>query len=342
MTEVSIVGLDIAKTVFQVHGIDGTGRVQVQRKLRRSEMIKFFTKLSPCLVGIEACASAHYWARTLAKLGHEVRLVPPAFVKPYVKRGRKNDAVDAAAIAEAMMRPHMQSVPVKTEEQQAVLMLHRARRLLMTQLTMLGNALRSHFAEFGIIEPMGDSGLGRLVANALDAADSSLPQAACEALAMLAAQWRDTQAKVDALEQEILIWHRNNEDSRRLATIPGVGPLIATALIASIGDPRRFETGRQLSAWLGLVPSQHSSGGKTMLGAITKTGDRYLRTLLVVGATSALWRRGKKEGTWLAALLARKTPRQASIALANKIARTAWALLAKGGIYQEPLVAAAA
>lgn len=342
MTEVSMIGFDLAKSVFQVHGVDASGNVVLQRRLRRAEVVKFFAKLPPCIVGMEACASAHYWARTLAQLGHEVRLIPPAHVKPYVKRGRKNDAVDAAAIAEAMMRPHMQAVPVKTEEQQAALMLHRVRGLLQSQRTALGNALRSHFAEFGIIEPVGEAGLGRLVVTALDAPGTELPQAAREALAMLAAQWRDTVAKIDALDREILAWHRSNDDSRRLATIPGIGPLIASAIVATTGDPRRFETGRQFAAWLGLVPSQHSTGGKTMLGAITKTGDRYLRSLLVVGATSTLWRRGKTPGTWLAALLARKTPRQASVALANKMARIAWAILAKGGAYKDPVEAVAA
>lgn len=336
MSNVSMIGLDIAKSVFQVHGADATGKVVVRRQLRRAEVIKFFTNLPPCLIGLEACASAHYWARTLVTQGHEVRLIPPSHVKPYVKRGRKNDAVDAAAICEAMTRPHMQFVPIKTQEQQAALMLHRTRRLLMSQRTMLGNALRSHFAEFGIIERVGDAGLGKLIAIALDAFVTDLPQAALEALAMLAAQWRDTDAKIDALDREILMWHRGNAESRRLATIPGVGPLIASAIVATMGDPGRFETGRQFAAWLGLVPSQNSTGGKTVLGAITKMGDRYLRSLLVVGATSTMWRQRKTEGTWLAGLMARKTARQVSVALANKMARTAWAILAHGGVYKTP------
>jgi transposase len=336
MSQVSTIGLDLAKSVFQVHGVDADGQVVVRQQLRRAEVVKFFAKLAPCRIGMEACASAHYWARTLAKLGHEVVLIPPSHVKPYVKRGRKNDAVDAAAICEAMGRPHMLFVPIKTEAQQAALMLHRARRLLMSQRTMLGNALRSHFAEFGIIEPVGSAGLSKLVSMALDASETELPQAAREALAMLASQWRDTAARIDALDHEILAWHRGNADSRRLATIPGIGPLIASAIVATMGDPGRFATGRQFAAWLGLVPSQHSTGGKTVLGSITKMGDRYLRSLLVVGATSTLWRQRKQPGTWIAALLARKTARQASVALANKMARTAWAILAKGGVYQQP------
>lgn len=283
MSEIITIGLDIAKSVFQVHGVDVNGQVVVRRQLRRGEVVKFFAKLAPCRIGLEACASAHYWARTLASLGHEVRLIPPSHVKPYVKRGRKNDAVDAAAICEAIQRPHMQFVPIKTEEQQAALMLHRARRLLMSQRTMLGNGLRSHFAEFGIIEPVGPTGLERLVVMALDAPTMDLPQSCREALAMLAAQWRDTEAKIEALDREILAWHRANADSRRLATIPGIGPLIASAIVATMGDPGRFTNGRQFAAWLGLVPSQNSTGGKTVLGPITKMGDRYLRSLLVVG-----------------------------------------------------------
>lgn len=341
MTEVSTIGLDLAKRVFQVHGIDDGGTAMVRRQLRRVEVVKFFAKLPSCVVGMEACASAHYWARTLAKLGHEVRLIPPSQVKPYVKRGRKNDAADAAAIAEAVTRPHMQFVPIKSEEAQAALMLHRTRRLLITQRTMLANALRSHFAEFGIVEPEGQAGLARLVVIALDAPDTALPQAARESLAMVAAHWRETDAKIDALDHEILAWHRGNADSQRVASIPGIGPLIASAIVATMGDPGRFKTGRDFAAWLGLVPSQNSSGGKTILGPITKAGDRYLRSLLVVGATSTLWRRRKEQGTWLAALLARKTARQVSVALANKMARMAWAILAKGGVYREPAALAA-
>lgn len=336
MTEISTIGLDLAKRVFQVHGIDGEGAVAIRRQLRRAEVVKFFAKLTPCVIGMEACASAHYWARTLAKLGHEVRLIPPSQVKPYVKRGRKNDATDAAAIAEAVTRPHMQFVPVKDEETQAALMLHRTRRLMITQRTMLANALRSHFAEYGIVEPEGLAGLARLVVAALDAPDTALPQAAREAMAMLAAHLRETDAKIDALDHEILVWHRGNTDSQRVASIPGIGPLIASAIVATMGNPDRFKTGRDFAAWLGLVPSQNSTGGKTILGPITKAGDRYLRSLLVVGATSTMWRRRKEQGTWLAALLARKTARQVSVALANKMARMAWAILAKGGVYKEP------
>lgn len=341
MTELSMIGFDLAKSVFQVHGVDGCGLVAVRRQLRRGEVIKFFSKLAPCLIGMEACASAHYWARELVKLGHEVRLIPPAYVKPYVKRGRKNDATDAEAICEAMQRPHIQVVPVKTEEQQAALSLHRVRSLLMTQRTMLGNALRAHFGEFGITVPQGDAGLGKLVVQSLDAEDRSLPQAARDALAMLAAQWRETDVKIAALDRKILVGHRADAASVRVATIPGIGPLTASALVAAIGDPARFKTGRHFAAWLGLVPKQNSSGGKDRLGGITKMGDRYLRSLLVVGATAVLRHRQKEKDTWLAKLRARKSARQVTVALANKMARIAWALLAKGGVYREPTAQAA-
>jgi len=339
MNEISMIGLDLAKGAFQVHGVGGGGEVVVRRRLRRGQVLGFFAKLGPCVVGMEACASSHYWARELRRLGHEVRLIPPAYVKPYVKRGRKNDATDAAAICEAMTSKGMSLVPVKTPEQQAGLMLHRARRLLVRQRVMLANAVRSHLAEFGIVDAQGEAGLDRLIGVAVDADDPSLPAAAREALAMLAAQLRDAEAKVEALDREILARHRADDASRRLASIPGIGPVSASAIVATVGDARRFRTGRDFAAWLGLVPSQHSSGGKTVLGPITKMGDRYLRSLLVLGATAMLRRRDSGYGPWLAGLLARKPARQASVALANKMARIAWAILARGGVYRKPAAA---
>lgn len=341
MSEISMIGLDLAKGMFQVHGVDVAGEVVVRRSLRRGQMLGFFGKLAPCLIGMEACASAHHWARTLAGFGHEVRLLPPAHVKPFVKRGRKNDATDAAAICTAMASRDATFVPVKTPDQQAGLMLHRARRLLVGQHTMLANAVRSHLAEFGIVEAQGAAGLGRLVAIVADAEDPALPELARQALAMLVAQLRASEAGIAALDLKIRAWARADEASRRLATIPGIGPLTASAIVATVGDVGRFPTGRDFAAWLGLVPSQHSSGGKTMLGAITKMGDRYLRMLLVLGATAMLRRREAGYGPWLAGLVARKPARQASVALANKMARIVWAILAHGGVYRSPEATAA-
>jgi transposase len=336
-----MIGLDLAKGVFQVHGIDAAGEVVVRRSLRRGQMLGFFGKLSPCLIGMEACASSHHWARALSAFGHEVRLVPPAHVKPWVKRGRKNDATDAAAICAAMASRDATFVPVKTPDQQAGLMLHRARRLLVTQHTMSANAVRSHLAEFGLVEAQGAAGLGRLVAIVADGDDPRLPELARQALAMLVAQMKEAEAGIAALDLKIRAWARADEASRRLATIPGIGPLTASAIVATVGDVARFPTGRDFAAWLGLVPSQHSTGGKTVLGAITKMGDRYLRSLLVLGATAMLRRREAGWGPWLAGLLARKSARQASVALANKMARVVWAILAHGGVYRKPEATAA-
>lgn len=336
MNEISMIGLDLAKGMFQVHGIDAAGEVVVRRALRRGQMLGFFGGLAPCLIGMEACASAHHWARTLAGFGHEVRLLPPAHVKPFVKRGSKNDATDAAAICTAMASRDATFVPVKMPDQQAGLMLHRARRLLVGQHTMLANAVRSHLAEFGLVEAQGAAGMGRLVANVADAEDPRLPELARQALAMLVAQMQAAEAGIAALDLKIRAWARADEACRRLATIPGIGPLTASAIVATVGDVGRFPTGRAFAAWLGLVPSQHSSGGKTMLGAITKMGDRYLRMLLVLGATAMLRRREAGYGPWLAGLVARKPARQASVALANKMARIVWAILAHGGVYRRP------
>jgi transposase len=335
MGEISTIGLDIAKSVFQVHGVDGTGSVVVRRQLRRADLLKFFGSLPACTVGIEACATSHHWARRIAELGHRVHLLPPAHVKPYVKRGKKNDAADAAAICEAVTRPHMRTVPVKTEAQQAVLLLHRARDLLVRQRTMLICALRSHMAEFGVTAGQGRGNFVKLVASMQD--DGSLPELARTALRLIAAQIEDANARIEALEKQIVARHRHDEASRRLATIPGIGPIIASALAASVPDASTFKSGRQFAAWLGLVPRQNSTGGKERLGGITKAGDRYLRKLLVVGATGLIrYKRKTIPGgiEWVEKLLARKSVRLVTVALANKMARIAWAILSRGEIYR--------
>lgn len=348
VSKVSTIGLDLAKKVFQVHGIDEAGHVLVRRQLRRSEVLKFFAKLSPCLVGMEACGSAHYWARELTKLGHTVRLIPASAVKPYVKRGKKNDATDAAAICEAVGRPHMQFVPIKTEEQQAVLMLHRTREMLVRQRTMLINATRAHLAELGIVAGLGFAAFKTLLPVVYDESDPTLPALARKALKLLAKQIDEASDRIRALEDAIMAWHKTNADSQRLATIPNIGPITASAIVATVGDAKRFVSSRNFSSWLGLVPSQNSTGGKTALGRITKAGDRYLRTLLVIGATGAIrYAAGGKVpggGVWLTTLLAKKGKgkvRLVTVALANKMARIAWAVLTTGENYHAPKQAAA-
>ena len=328
------IGLDIAKTVFQVHGVDGSGRVVVRRRLRRAEVLGFFRKLPTALVGIEACGTAHYWARQVGACGHQVRLLAPSDVKPYVKRGRKNDAADAAAICEAVSRPHLRSVPVKSEDDQAILAQHRVRELLVRQRTALICALRSHMAEFGLIAARGKGGLMSLRSR-LD--DAPIPPAAQQALKLIVAQIDDADAKIASLGKQIEVRHRESPASRRLAAIPGIGPLIASALVASVPDPKAFANGRQFSAWLGLVPRQNSTGGKERLGRITKSGNRYLRRLLVIGATGLIryQRKTIPGGTaWVRRLLAKKPVRLVTVALANKMARIAWAVLARGESYR--------
>ena len=338
MAEVITIGLDIAKQVFQVHGIDSAGQVAVRRQLRRAEVLKFFAGLAPCRVGMEACGTSHHWARQIGALGHEVRLLPPAHVKPYVKRGKKNDAADAAAICEALSRPHMEFVPVKTEASQAVLMLHRTRDLLVRQRTMLINALRGHLAEFGIVAGQGKGNFAKLVVCLETAEGEALPELARSALRLMAAQIDDANAKIESLEREIVAQHRHDTASRRLASIPGIGPIIASVIAAAVPDASVFKSGRQFAAWLGLVPSQNSTGGKERLGHITKAGDRYMRRLLVIGATGLIrYKRKNVPGglDWLNGLLARKPVRLVTVALANKMARIAWAILCRGEIYRD-------
>jgi len=348
MTNITTVGLDLAKLVFQVHGADQDGgpvvrRPVVRKKLRRGQVLGFFAELPPCLIGLEACASAHYWARELQALGHEVRLIPPQYVKPFVKTN-KNDASDAEAICEALIRPTMRFASIKSAEQQSVLMLHRARELLVRQKTMLINALRGHCGEFGIVVAQGASRVAELIAIIEDQEDDRIPALACEALGYLVSQLRMVQAQVLGLEKKLKTWHRANEASRRLETIPGVGVITATALVATIGDASQFHSGRQLAAWLGLVPRQYSSGGKERLGRISKRGDGYLRKLLVHGArTVLLWSRRKKEtrSPWLEALLARRPTNVVLVAMANKTARVVWALLSRSETFRaDPQLAA--
>lgn len=332
MEKVSTIGLDVAKHVFQVHGVDAQGAVVVRRKLRRDDVVAFFTSLPACLIGIEACATSHHWARVLTALGHEVRLMPASYVKPYVKR-QKNDASDAEAICEAVTRPTMRFVPTKSEEQQSVLMLHRVRELLIRQRTMLVNALRGHLAELGIITRQGATGLSMLVALVEDEGNDLIPPLARSALFLLVQQLREVHEKVGELDRQIHIWHRSHELSRRLETIPGIGPITASAIVATVTDASLFKSGRQLAAWLGLVPRQNSSGGKDRLGRISKQGDPYIRRLLVVGAHAVLrfCRKGKAAPTrWAAELLAKKPYNVFAVALANKMARIVWALMTTG------------
>jgi len=343
MQVITTVGLDIAKSVFQVHGVDANDNVMLRRQLKRGHVLSFFQKLPPCLVGIEACATSHYWSRELQALGHKVRLMPPAYVKPYVKR-QKNDATDAEAICEAVGRPNMRFVATKTAEQQGCLTLHRTRHLFIRQQTSVINAIRAHLAEFGIVAPVGRRGVDQLLAVVADTSDKRLPEVARACIAALGAQLQMLKARILEFDRMITAWRRSSEASKRLDAIPGVGPVLATALVATVADPKAFRSGRDFSAWIGLVPKQNSSGGKDKLGSISKQGDRYLRGLFVAGALAVI-RYAKIHGTkhrpWLTALLARRPSKVAAIALANKIARIAWAMMARGERYKEPAALAA-
>lgn len=341
MEGITTVGIDLAKTIFQIHAVDAAGRVIVQKALKRRDLVTFFSKLQPCLIGIEACGTAHHWGRELTRLGHDVRLLPPAYVKPYVRR-QKNDAADAAAICEAVTRPSMRFVPIKTEDQQAALMLHRARSLLTSQRTALICAIRGHMAELGLVAPARN--LRPLLDVLADPDDESLPPLARDALAPLATQLASLDAQLCDLDRKLLAWHRANETSQRLATIPGVGPVTASALAASVTDPSMFASGREFSAFLGLVPRQNTSGGKVRLGRTSKMGDRYLRTLLVSGAMALISHSARRQGLldlWAKTLLGKKKPTKlVALALANKMARIAWVLMRRGETFKMPAQAA--
>jgi transposase len=341
MQEFIRIGVDLGKAYFQLEAIEREGGAAVKRKLSRSKMREFFARIAPCRIGMEACGSAHYWARELIAMGHQVALMPPAYVKPYVKRG-KNDAVDAAAVCEAMSRPDMRFVPIKSADQQAVLMLHKTRELLVKQRTMSINGLRGHLAEFGLVAPKGAGRVNELLE--LANADASLPQEARAAVKLLAMHLEGLDRSIDGVEKTIAAANAENHKSQLLDQIPGVGPLIASAIAASVPDPSVFKSGRDFAAWLGLTPRQNATGGKEKLGAITKQGNRHLRKLLVVGATSALRVAGKRKGAlaeWIAALRARKPERLAAVALANKLARICWAIMTAGEAFRQEIFAKA-
>jgi transposase len=333
MKEITTVGLDLAKNVFQVHAVDAAGAVVVRRQLRRAQMPMFFSRLAPCLIGIEACAGAHYWARELTGLGHDVRPIPPSHVKPFVKRG-KTDAADAEAICTAVTQPTMRFVSVKTEVQQAVLMSHRTRDFLVRQLTQLANAIRAHLGEFGLVVPKGVHNMGRLVAEA-EAAD--LPAEARMPLDLLVGQFADTKARIDAITTDLRSAAEADETARRLQTMPGIGPITASVLAATLPDVSAFRSARDLSAWLGLTPKPHSSGGKERLGTISKMGNRYVRRLLYLGAMGVISTRKRTDpgDDWLGRMLAKKPLKVVAIALANRMARAVWAMLRTGEVWRQ-------
>jgi len=328
--KITTVGIDLAKNVIQIHGVDERGKTVLRKQLKRAQVAAFFATLEPCLIGMEACGSAHHWARKLQGFGHKVRLMAPQFVKPYVKTN-KNDVADAEAICEAVGRPNMRFVPLKTTEQQGVLALHRARQGFVKARTAQANAVRGLLGEFGIVIPQGMSPLAKRIPEILEDGENGLTGSFRQLLQRLMEHLKELDRQVGELEREIQVWHRENEASCKLAKVPGIGPITASALVASVGDAKNFANGRQMAAWLGLVPRQHSSGGKSTLLGISKRGDSYLRTLLVHGARSVVrYAEGKTNpaADWLKSLLTRRHTNVAVVALANKNARIAWALLA--------------
>lgn len=333
MEEVIRIGIDTSKHVFQLHGVNGAEEIVLRKTLRRKEMVRFFERLAPTVIGLEACGGAHHWARVLGSFGHEVKLIPPQYVKPYVKRG-KNDAADAEALCEAMSRPGMRFVPVKSDEEQAALMLVKLRERLVRQRTQLANAIRGHAAEFGVVAGKGMSRIGPLLTRLV--ADESLPTLARELFAGMAEDHARLEERLVEVEAKLMAWHRNNATSRRLAQIPGIGPVGAAMLAMKTPAPELFRSGRDFAAWMGLTPKNHSTAGKTRLGVITRAGDEALRSVLIVGATAVIRhvRSGRAQASpWLANLIKRKPPKLAAVALANKIARIAWKLMVSGESY---------
>lgn len=330
------IGMDMAKSVFQLHGVDADEEVVVRRQFRRSEMIRYFENLPPALVAIDACGSSHNWARLLSSFGHDVKLIPPQYVKPYVKRG-KNDAADAEALCEAVTRPSMRFVPIKLKEQQAACMLMTVRERLVSVKSQLSNAFRSYAAEFGIMGAAGRQNVNALIRQVLN--DDTLPELARDLFRFQAREYAAIKARLEEIETKLMKWHRENEASRRIATIPGIGPIGATMLTMKAPPAESFRSGRDFAAWIGLTPRDHSTGGRMRHGGITKAGDAAIRSVLVVGATTLLRHIGSgrhKPTAWIAALLERKPPKLVAVALANKFARIAWRLMVSGGVYSRP------
>lgn len=341
--KITTVGIDLAKEIFAVHGVDQRGKAVLRKQIRRSEMAKFFANLEPCLIGMEACGSAHHWARKLQGFGHTVKLMAPQFVKPYVKTN-KNDAADAEAICEAVSRPNMRFVPVKNPEQQAILSIHRARQGFVKARTAQANQIRGLLSEFGIVIPQGIRSIEVRIPEILEDGENGLPGAMRNLIDRLAANLKEMDRQVDELEGQIQRWHRENEASRKLAEIPGIGPITASAIVATVGDAKEFRNGRQMAAWMGLVPGQNSSGGKQNLLGISKRGDTYLRTLLIHGARSVIRVAESKAepDSWIRKLMTRRNKNVAAVALANKNARVIWALLVKERMFRPDYAPAAA
>ena len=341
--KITTIGIDLAKIIFQIHGVDEHGKVGVRKQLKRAEMLVYFANLEPCLIGMEACGSSHYWARKLEGYGHTVKLMAPQFVKPYVKTN-KNDMADAEAICEAVSRPNMRFVAIKSVEQQAILSVHRARQGFVKARTAQGNQIRGLLAEFGIIIPQGIRSISKQIPEILEDGENGLPGTMRNLIDRLTENLKEMDRQVKELEAKIQLWHRENAASCKLAEIPGLGPITASAIVATVGDAREFKNGRQLAAWLGLVPKQHSSGGKQTLLGISKRGDTYLRTLMIHGARAVIrFAENKaKPNVWLGKLMARRNKNIAAVALANKNARIVWALLANNRIFRPDYTPAAA